>query len=63
MRSLTLRGNLQRSVAEHAAILRAARRGDAERAAHLMSEHIRVPQGRLKALDADELAVVAGARS
>ena len=32
MRSLTLRGNLQRSVAEHAAILRAARRGDAERA-------------------------------
>ncbi|TML67624.1 MAG: GntR family transcriptional regulator [Actinobacteria bacterium] len=63
MRSLTLRGNLQRSVAEHAAILRAARRGDAERAAHLMSEHIRVPQGRLKALDADELAVVAGARA
>ena len=37
--------------------------GDAERAAHLMSEHIRVPQGRLKALDADELAVVAGARA
>jgi DNA-binding GntR family transcriptional regulator len=56
MRSLTLRGNLQRSVAEHGAILRAARRGNAERAAHLMSEHIRVPQRRLKAFTYDELA-------
>ena len=56
MRSLTLRGNLQRSVAEHRAILRAAKRGDAERAAHLMSEHIRVPQRRLQALTEDELA-------
>ena len=58
IRSLALRGNLQRSVAEHAAILRAARRGDAERAAHLMSEHVRVPQRRLKALSDDELAAV-----
>jgi DNA-binding GntR family transcriptional regulator len=56
IRSLILRGNLQRSVAEHAAILRAAKRGDAERAAHLMSEHVRVPQRRLKALSEDELA-------
>jgi DNA-binding GntR family transcriptional regulator len=56
LRSLTLRGNLQRSVAEHAAILRAAKRGDAERAAHLMSEHVRVPQRRLKALSEEELA-------
>jgi DNA-binding GntR family transcriptional regulator len=64
MRSLTLRGNLQRSVAEHAAILRAAKRGDTERAAHLMSEHIRVPQRRLKALTEDELAAAeAGARA
>lgn len=55
MRSLTLRGNLQRSVSEHAAILRAAKRGDAERAAQLMSEHIRVPQRRLKALEEAEL--------
>ena len=61
MRSLTLRGNLQRSVAEHAAILRAAKRGDTERAAHLMSEHIRVPQRRLKALSEDELAAAEGA--
>jgi DNA-binding GntR family transcriptional regulator len=60
MRSLMLRGNLQRSVAEHAAIVRAARRGDVDRAAKLMSEHIRVPQGRLKALDAGELAAAAG---
>ena len=58
MRSLTLRGNLQRSVAEHRAIMRAAKRGDAERAAHLMSEHIRVPQRRLQALTEDELAGV-----
>src|SRR5437588_8004907 len=55
MRSLTLRGNLQRSVAEHGAILRAAKRGDGDRAAHLMSEHIRVPQRRLQALTEDEL--------
>ena len=56
MRSLMLRGNLQRSVAEHAAILRAAKRGDADRAAHLMSEHIRVPQRSLRALSDAELA-------
>jgi len=54
LRSLTLRGNLNRSVAEHAAILRAAKRGDADRAAHLMSEHIRVPQRSLKSLTDEE---------
>lgn len=48
MRSLTLRGNLGRSVSEHAAILRAAKRRDAERAAQLMADHIRVPQRRLR---------------
>jgi DNA-binding GntR family transcriptional regulator len=51
LRSVTLRGNLNRSVAEHAAILRAAKRGDADRAAQLMAEHIRVPQRRLKTLE------------
>jgi len=56
LRSLTLRGNLERSVAEHAAILRATKRGDADRAAHLMSEHIRVPQRSLKGLSDDEFA-------
>ena len=46
VRSLELRGNIERSIAEHKAILRAARAGDVERAAHLVSEHIRVPQIR-----------------
>jgi DNA-binding GntR family transcriptional regulator len=62
-RSLRLRGNLQRSIAEHAAILRAAKRGDAERAAHLMSEHIRVPQRGLGDFTDDQLAAVEGGRS
>lgn len=48
VRSLELRGNLRRSIGEHKAILRAARKGDVERAAHLVSEHIRVPQIRLQ---------------
>ena len=47
--SLELRGNLDRSITEHKAILRAAKAGDVERAAHLVSEHIRVPQIRLRA--------------
>ncbi len=70
LRSLTLRGNLERSVGEHRAILRAARRQDAERAARLMSEHIQVPQRRLESLSEEELAApgvgaatCAGARS
>ncbi len=62
IRSLSLRGNLQRSVAEHAAIVRAAKRGDADRAAHLMSEHIRVPQRSLKGLSDDELAAAEARR-
>jgi DNA-binding GntR family transcriptional regulator len=62
-RSLRLRGNLQRSIAEHAAILRAAKRGDAERAAHLMSEHIRVPQRGLGDFTDDQLAAVEGGNS
>jgi DNA-binding GntR family transcriptional regulator len=47
LRSLELRGELSRSVAEHRAILAAAREGDVERAVILASEHIRVPQLRL----------------
>jgi DNA-binding GntR family transcriptional regulator len=43
-RSLELRGNLQRSVAEHQAILAAVEERDAERAATLLAEHIEVPQ-------------------
>lgn len=53
--SLTLRGTLQRSVSEHAAILAAVKRGDADRAARLMAEHIRVPQRRANALEEAEL--------
>jgi DNA-binding GntR family transcriptional regulator len=47
LRSLELRGELRRSIAEHKAILRAAKTGDVERTVHLVSEHIRVPQIRL----------------
>ena len=61
--SLRLRGNLQRSIAEHAAILRAAKRGDTERAARLMSEHIRVPQRGLQRLGDEQLVSVESGRS
>jgi DNA-binding GntR family transcriptional regulator len=47
LRSLELRGDMRRSIGEHRAILRAAKTGDVERAVHLVSEHIRVPQIRL----------------
>ena len=52
--SLGLRGSLRRSVDEHRAILRAIARKDAERAAKLLDEHIRVPQRRLEALTQEE---------
>jgi len=59
LRSLELRGDLRRSIAEHKAILRAAKTGDVERAVHLTSGHIRVPQIRLLVED-HELASVDG---
>jgi DNA-binding GntR family transcriptional regulator len=43
-RSLELRGTLEKSVAEHSAILEAVEAGDAERAARLLADHIEVPQ-------------------
>jgi DNA-binding GntR family transcriptional regulator len=43
-RSLELRGSLEQSVEEHAAILAAIDAGDADRAAELLAEHIEVPQ-------------------
>jgi DNA-binding GntR family transcriptional regulator len=55
MRSLALRGTLRRSIQEHRAIVRAMRRRDADRSAHLLSEHIRVPQRRLESASDDEL--------
>jgi DNA-binding GntR family transcriptional regulator len=55
MGSLALRGSLKRSIAEHKTVLRALASGDAERAAHLLSEHIRVPQRRLEATPEEKL--------
>lgn len=55
MRSLALRGTLRRSVQEHRAIVRAVKKRDAERSAHILSEHIRVPQRRLESASDDEL--------
>ncbi len=43
-RSLALRGSVERSLAEHSAILEAVEAGDAERAARLLADHIEVPQ-------------------
>lgn len=53
--SLYIRGGLERSLSEHAAILAAVRRGDGERAAHLLREHIQVPQRILLAAPDGEL--------
>ena len=54
--SALLRGSLDRSIAEHQAILDAARARDGEGAAELMLDHIRVPQRRLEALSEEEFA-------
>lgn len=48
-RSLELRGNLEKSVPEHQAVLAAIEARDAERAAALLAEHIEVPQRVLEA--------------
>jgi DNA-binding GntR family transcriptional regulator len=56
LRSLELRGDVRRSIAEHKAILRAAKASDVERTVHLVSEHIRVPQIRLLVEDHQEQA-------
>lgn len=53
--SLYIRGGLERSLSEHASILAAVRRGDGERAAHLLREHIQVPQRILQAAPDGEL--------
>jgi DNA-binding GntR family transcriptional regulator len=59
LRSLELRGDLRRSIAEHRTILSAAETGDVELAVHLTSDHIRVPQIRLLVED-HELASLDG---
>ncbi|HZS88136.1 MAG TPA: GntR family transcriptional regulator [Chloroflexota bacterium] len=47
--SLYLRGGMERSLEEHGAILRAVKEGNADEAAHLMAEHIRLPRRILEA--------------
>ncbi|CAN5826035.1 GntR family transcriptional regulator [soil metagenome] len=54
--SARLRGNLERSVAEHRAILAAARAHDVEAAVDLALAHIQVPQRRLESLTEEEFA-------
>lgn len=46
--SLDLRGGMSQSIDEHAAILGAVRNGNADEAAHLIAQHIHVPQGILE---------------
>jgi DNA-binding GntR family transcriptional regulator len=58
MPSLALRGSLHRSIVEHRAIVRAIAARNAQRAAHLISEHIRVPQRSLEAGPDSEPIVV-----
>lgn len=54
--SADLRGGLERSIDEHAAILAAIRAGDADEAARLMSDHIQVPQRIIEASGVDPQA-------
>lgn len=51
-RSLSLRGTIERSVSEHAAILEAVEANDPERAARLLADHIEIPQ-RMETIGAD----------
>lgn len=48
--SALLRGSLDKSIAEHEAILEAARARDVDKAADLVLDHIRVPQRRLESM-------------
>ncbi len=54
-RSLELRGSLEKSAAEHSAILEAVEAGDAERAARLLADHIEVPQREIASDHGEEL--------
>jgi DNA-binding GntR family transcriptional regulator len=55
-RTLALRGSMDDSLTEHRAILAAVRLRDADRAAALTAEHIRVPAERLQATLRDSAA-------
>ncbi len=63
MRSMSLRGGLERSLAEHAGILEAMERKDVASAARLLTEHIRVPQRLLRTAPEDELVEVTTGRA
>ena len=54
--SARLRGNLERSIAEHREIVASARAGDVETAVTLVMRHIEVPQRSLEALTDEEFA-------
>lgn len=54
-RSLALRGSVDKSIAEHSAILEAVEAGDGQHAAKLLADHIAVPQ-RIEA-ETDETPV------
>lgn len=54
--SAAFRGSLVRSIAEHQSILEAVRARDAERAAALMVEHVRIPQRQVASLSEAEFA-------
>lgn len=57
--SAQLRGSLEHSIAEHREILEAARSGDVDRTAALVTEHVRVPLRRLEALTEEEFTQAA----
>jgi DNA-binding GntR family transcriptional regulator len=58
MRSMSLRGGLDRSLAEHAAILDAVERRESDAAARLLADHIQIPQRLLRASPESELVQV-----
>lgn len=62
MRSMSLRGGLERSLAEHAAILEAVERRDVNEAMRLLSDHVQVPQRILQSSPEEELVQVAKSR-
>jgi len=60
MRSYSLRGGLDRSLAEHAAILEAVEQRDVDAAVRLLSAHIQVPQRLLQTSPDGELVPTGG---
>jgi DNA-binding GntR family transcriptional regulator len=60
MRSLSLRGGIERSLTEHAAIIDAVERRDTQAAVGLLSEHIQVPQRILQTSPEEEMVQAGG---